>query len=73
MFSIFIASITASFSPARTVWPGTTATSASRPGMGDSKNFDRSGGALNGINRLSSAARGVSTCASICAPSWLTR
>ena len=46
MFSIFMASITASFSPACTFWPGCTATSTSRPGMGDSRNLDRSGGAL---------------------------
>ena len=37
MFSIFIASITASFSPARTAWPGCTATSTSRPGIGESR------------------------------------
>ena len=52
MFSIFIASITASRSPARTAWPGATATSTSRPGIGDSRKRDRSGGGLNGISAL---------------------
>src|SRR6185369_14070621 len=35
-FSIFIASITATRSPACTFWPGCTATSTSRPGIGES-------------------------------------
>ena len=37
MFSIFMASITASFSPASTVWPGRTATSTRSPGIGESR------------------------------------
>ena len=73
MFSIFIASITASRSPARTFWPGCTATSTSRPGIGDSRNLLRSGGALYGISACSSAARGDSTSASICVPLCVTR
>src|SRR5829696_1755600 len=48
-FSIFIASTTASASPALISWPSLTATDASRPGMGDSRNFEVSGAALTGI------------------------
>jgi hypothetical protein len=73
MFSIFIASITASRSPARTAWPGATATSTKRPGIGESRKRDRSGGGLNGISACSSAARGDSTRTSAWAPPWLTR
>jgi hypothetical protein len=57
-FSIFMASITATRSPACTFWPGCTATSTSRPGMGDSTYWLMSGGALNGISLCSSAMRG---------------
>ena len=72
-FSIFIASITASRSPARTACPASTATWTSRPGIGESRKRERSGGGLNGISASSSAARGVSTRASTRAPSWATR
>src|SRR5262245_51785102 len=49
-FSIFMASTTASTSPALTSCPSLTATEASRPGMGDSRNFDVSGAAFTGIS-----------------------
>src|SRR5208337_3689716 len=46
MFCIFMASITTRFSPARTSWPGLTVISVSSPGMGESRNLERSGGGL---------------------------
>src|SRR5437762_1612388 len=52
MFSIFIASMTASFSPASTFCPGATATSTSSPGIGDKRNFDRPGGAFTGLELM---------------------
>ena len=48
-FSIFIASTTASASPALMSWPSLTAIEDSRPGIGDSRNFEVSGAALTGI------------------------
>jgi len=42
--------VTASFSPAFTSWPALTSRSVSRPGMGDSRNRDRSGAGFAGIS-----------------------
>ena len=70
MFSIFIASTTASTSPALTSCPSDTATETSRPGIGDSRNFDMSGGAFTGISASSLAARGVSTFTCAWLPEW---
>ena len=67
-FSIFIASMIASFSPALTSWPSATETSRSRPGIGDSRNFDRSGGSFAGISDSRWAARTVITIGSTCRP-----
>ena len=50
-----------------------TKSETSSPGMGESRNRDRSGGSLIGMSAASSAARGVSTRASIAAPRWLRR
>ena len=49
----------------RAFWPTCTATSTNRPGMGESKNLDKSGGALNGISLCRRAPSGDSTNASI--------
>jgi len=68
MFCIFMASMTTNRSPVFTSWPGITATAASKPGMGESTKFDRSGGSLRGIRRRSSAARRGSTEYSNCTP-----
>ena len=53
--------------------PAFTATSASRPGIGDSRKRERSGGAFFGIRRRSSAARRGSTCTSNCVPRCVSR
>lgn len=67
-FSIFMASITATRSPACTFWPTCTATSTSRPGMGESTYRLMSGGALNGMSRCSSAMRRDTTTVSMRVP-----
>ena len=61
------------FSPARTSWPGLTVIWVSSPGMGESRNLERSGGGLSGMSASSSAARPVMTMASTWVPQCMTR
>src|SRR5262249_31146 len=63
MFSIFIASTTASGSPVLTSWPWLTVTEESRPGIGDNSRREVSEACFSGISASSSAARGDNTCA----------
>ncbi len=67
-FSIFIASTTASISPACTCWPSVTLIDTTRPGIGQISIFDVSGGFLTGINAASAAMRGRRTVALTIAP-----
>ena len=55
MFSIFIACTTASSSPESTLSPASTASDCSRPGIGESRYLDMSGGLRSGIILASSA------------------
>jgi hypothetical protein len=50
-----------------------TATSRSRPGIGESRNFERSGGTFFGISASMRAALAVITVALTCLPKWTTR
>ena len=51
MFSIFIASTTASVSPALTSWPGVTAIETIRPGIGERTDLPLSESFFTGISR----------------------
>src|SRR5688572_24860326 len=68
MFSIFIASTTASSCPALMSWPSFTEICTSNPGIGDSRYFDMSGGVFSSMWPASAAARGASTWTFSCAP-----
>src|ERR1700679_2045920 len=72
-FSIFIASTTASGSPALTSWPTATFTDTTRPGIGQSRNFDVSAATFFGIRPASAAAWGLRTETKACAPPWRKR
>ena len=62
-FSIFIASTTASVSPALTSWPSATLTETTRPGIGQSSILDVSAATFLGMSAASSAASGERTIA----------
>ena len=60
-FSIFIASTMHKAWPSCTSSPSATSMRTTSPGIGQSRNFDVSGGAFSGISAASSAWRGVRT------------
>src|SRR4029077_10411320 len=59
MFSIFMASTTASESPGCTSWPSAALIALTRPGMGQSSTFEVSAAAFAGISAASAASRWV--------------
>ncbi len=61
MFCIFMASMTATVSPALTSWPTVTAMETTRPGMGDWISLEVSAACFSGRRANSSAIRGVRT------------
>src|SRR5262245_33125512 len=58
-FSIFIASTTASVSPALTSWPSATAIETTSPGIGQRRDLPLSAVRLAGIRRAAAASRSV--------------
>src|SRR6516165_3141901 len=58
-FSIFIASTTASVSPALTSWPSLTDIDTTRPGMGQRTALPESAAFFGGISRAAAASRSV--------------
>ena len=72
-FSIFIASTTASGSPALTSCPTTTAMERTSPGIGHNSAFDVSAAFFANISAASCASRFVYTRASAAAPAWERR
>jgi hypothetical protein len=73
IFSIFIASTTASGWPASTLSPSPTLSAVSRPGIGQIRYLERSGGTFSIMKRLSSATWAGSTSTTCEAPRVVSR
>ena len=70
MFCIFIASMTQTTSPSRTVSPATASMETTRPGMGEMTSLEVSAAFFSGMRACMSADRGVSTSTRALAARW---